>query len=76
MANEKLSNVWRLREMQLLLAGLQKLFAAMLMIQDIFDVLNPQRPTRCAELIAESIADLACDLIVPRRSRFRMCWRG
>lgn len=62
MANEKLPNVWRLREMQFLVAGLRQQPTAMLTIQDIFDVLNQQRQTRWVELIAEGIADLARDL--------------
>ncbi len=62
MANEKLPNVWRLREMQRLVAGLRQRPAAMLTIQDILDVLNQQRLTRWVELIAEGIADLAREL--------------
>ena len=62
MANEKLPNVWRLREMQRLVVGLRQRPAAMLTIQDILDVLNQQRLTRWVELIAEGIADLAREL--------------
>jgi ATP-dependent DNA helicase RecQ len=62
MANEKLPSVWRLREMQQLIAGLRQQPAAMLTIQDILDVLNRQTTTRWVELIAEGIADLAREL--------------
>ncbi len=62
MANEKLPSVWRLREMQKLVAGLRLRPAAMLTIQDILDVLNQQRRTRWVDLIAEGIADLAREL--------------
>lgn len=62
MANEKLPSVWRLREMQRLVAGLRQRPRALLTIQDILDVLNQQRRTRWVELIAEGIADLARDL--------------
>lgn len=62
MANEKLPSVWRLREMQRLVAGLRQRPQAMLTIQDILDALNLQRPTRWVELIAVGIADLAREL--------------
>lgn len=62
MANEKLPSVWRLREMQNLVAGLRQRPAAMLTIQDILDILNQQRHTRWMDLIAEGIADLAREL--------------
>lgn len=62
MANEKLPSVWRMREMQRLVAGLRQRPTAMLTIQDILDVLNQQRLTRWVELIAQGIADLARDL--------------
>jgi ATP-dependent DNA helicase RecQ len=62
MANEKLPSVWRLREMQSLVAGLRRRPAAMLTIQDILDILNQQQQTRWVDLIAEGIADLAREL--------------
>ena len=62
MANEKLPSVWRLREMQNLIAGLWQRPTAMLTIQDILDVLNQQRHTRWVDLIAEGVADLAREL--------------
>ncbi|WP_296428423.1 RecQ family ATP-dependent DNA helicase [Yoonia sp.] len=62
MANEKLPSIWRLREMQKLVAGLRQRPAAMLTIKDILDVLNQQRLTRWVVLIAEGIADLAREL--------------
>lgn len=62
MANEKLPSVWRLREMQRLVAALRRNPAAMLTIQDILDLLNEQRPNRWTDLVAEGIADLARDL--------------
>jgi len=62
MANEKLPNIWRLREMQRLVAGLRQRPAMMLGIQDMLDVLNKQRPNRWVDLIAEGIADLAREL--------------
>lgn len=62
MANEKLPSVWRLREMQGLVAGLRKRPTAMLSVQDILDVLNTQLSNRWVDLIAEGIADLAREL--------------
>lgn len=62
MANEKLPNVWRMREMQTLVAGLRKRPKAMLTIQDMLDVLNQQKPSRWVDLIADGIADLAREL--------------
>lgn len=62
MANEKLPNIWRLREMQRLVAGLRRRPAMMLGIQDMLDVLNKERPNRWVDLIAEGIADLAREL--------------
>lgn len=62
MANEKLPSVWRLREMQRLVAGLRRNPAAMLTIQAILNVLNEQQPNRWVDLIAEGIADLAREL--------------
>lgn len=62
MANEKLPSVWRLREMQRLVAGLRRTPSAMLSIQDILTVLNEQPAGRWVNLIAEGIADLARDL--------------
>ncbi len=62
MANERLPSVWRLREMQRLVASLRKRPAAMLTIQDILDSLNEQPSNRWVDLIAEGIADLAREL--------------
>jgi ATP-dependent DNA helicase RecQ len=62
MANEKLPSVWRMREMQNLVAGLRQRPSAMLTIKDILDVLNQQPQTRWVDLIAEGIADLAREL--------------
>jgi ATP-dependent DNA helicase RecQ len=62
MANDKLPSIWRMREMQRLVAGLRKRPAAMLTIQDILGVLNEQRSNRWVDLIAEGIADLAREL--------------
>ncbi|RLL73094.1 RecQ family ATP-dependent DNA helicase [Sinirhodobacter hankyongi] len=62
MANEKLPSIWRLREMQRLVAGLRQRPAAMLGIQDILDTLNAQPSTRWVDLIAEGVADLAREL--------------
>ena len=62
MANEKLPSVWRLREMQRLVAGLRSRPSAMLTIQDLLDVLNEQPSNRWVDLIAEGIADLAREL--------------
>lgn len=62
MANEKLPSVWRLREMQRLVADLRRNPSAMLSIQDILKVLNEQPTGRWVNLIAEGIADLARDL--------------
>lgn len=62
MANEELPSVWRLREMQRLVAALRRDPKAMLSVQDILDRLNEQRRNRWVDLIAEGIADLARDL--------------
>jgi ATP-dependent DNA helicase RecQ len=62
MANEKLPSVWRLREMQRLVASLRKRLTAMLTIQDLLDVLNEQPVNRWVDLIAEGIAGLAREL--------------
>ncbi len=62
MANEKLPSVWRLREMQRLVAALRKRQTAMLSIQDILDVLNEQTQNRWVDLIAEGVAGLAREL--------------
>ncbi|MGB5559211.1 MAG: ATP-dependent helicase, partial [Paracoccaceae bacterium] len=62
MANEKLPSVWRLREMQRLIAGLRRRPAAMLTIQDVLDVLNEQPSNRWVDLVAEGVADLAREL--------------
>lgn len=62
MANEKLPTVWRLREMQELVAGLRKRQTEMFTIQDLLDVLNGQASNRWVDLIAEGIADLAREL--------------
>ncbi|WP_435259837.1 RecQ family ATP-dependent DNA helicase [Thioclava sp. FR2] len=62
MANEKLPSIWRLREMQQLVAGLREDPSAMLNIQDILLVLNRQPSNRWVDLIAEGIADLAREL--------------
>lgn len=62
MANEKLPSIWRLREMQRLVASLRRRPTALLKIQDILDVLNEQRSNRWVDLIAEGIADLAREL--------------
>ncbi|WP_187394073.1 RecQ family ATP-dependent DNA helicase [Oceaniovalibus sp. ACAM 378] len=62
MANEKLPSIWRLREMQHLVAGLRKRVSAMLTIQEILNVLNEQPSNRWVDLIAAGIADLAREL--------------
>lgn len=62
MANEKLPSIWRLREMQNLVAGLRKRMSAMLTIQEILNVLNEQPSNRWVDLIAEGVADLAREL--------------
>jgi ATP-dependent DNA helicase RecQ len=62
MANEKLPSVWRLREMQRLVAALRRCPTAMLTIGDILDALNEQTSNRWIDLIAEGIADLAREL--------------
>jgi ATP-dependent DNA helicase RecQ len=62
MANEKLPSVWRLREMQQVVAGLRKRQTEMFTIQDLLNVLNDQASNRWVDLIAEGIADLAREL--------------
>ncbi len=62
MANEKLPNIWRLREMQRFVAGLRARPAAMFSIQDMLSVLNTLPSNRWTELIAEGIAALAREL--------------
>ncbi len=62
MANEKLPSIWRLREMQKLVAGLRKRSPEMLTIQSILDTLNEQPTNRWIDLIAEGVADLAREL--------------
>ncbi len=62
MANEKLPSVWRMREMQRLVAGLRERPTALLTVQDILDELNRQRSTRWVDMIAEGIAELARDI--------------
>ncbi len=62
MANEKLPSVWRLREMQQLVAGLRKRTPEMLTIQSILETLNEQPANRWVDLIAEGVADLAREL--------------
>ncbi|TDX29238.1 ATP-dependent DNA helicase RecQ [Rhodovulum visakhapatnamense] len=62
MANEKLPSVWRLREMQRLVAGLRARPTAMLSIQDILDLLNAEAPNRWVDLLAEGIGGLAREL--------------
>jgi ATP-dependent DNA helicase RecQ len=62
MANEKLPSIWRLREMQHLVAGLRKRMSAMLTIQEILNVLNEQPSNRWIDLIAAGVADLAREL--------------
>lgn len=62
MANEKLPSIWRLREMQHLVAGLRKRMSGILTIQEILNVLNEQPSSRWVDLIATGVADLARDL--------------
>lgn len=62
MASETLPGIWRLREMQSLVAGLRRDPNALVGIQDILDVLNEQPLSRWVELIAEGVADLAREL--------------
>jgi ATP-dependent DNA helicase RecQ len=62
MANEDLPNIWRLREMQALVAGLRKRQGALLGIDDIIGVLNEQEINKWVELLAEGVAELAREL--------------
>ncbi|WP_237273772.1 RecQ family ATP-dependent DNA helicase [Sulfitobacter sp. M22] len=62
MANEDLPNIWRLREMQTLVAGLRKRQGALLGIDDIIGVLNEQDINKWVELLAEGVAELAREL--------------
>ncbi|MFV0333375.1 MAG: RecQ family ATP-dependent DNA helicase [Tropicimonas sp.] len=62
MANEDLPNIWRLREMQALIAGLRRDPARMFGVADILSVLNEQPANRWVDLIAEGVADLAREI--------------
>jgi len=62
MANESLPNVWRLREMQTLVAELRRDPAKLLGITDLFDVLNGLTRNRWTDLIAEGIGALAREI--------------
>ena len=62
MANEKLPGIWRLREMQRLVAALRTRPTRMLTIKDMLDVLNTQPRNRWVDLIAEGIGGLAREL--------------
>ena len=62
MANESLPNIWRLREMQNLVAAMRQDPAARLAIRDLLDLLNRQPRNRWIDLIAEGIAGLAREI--------------
>jgi ATP-dependent DNA helicase RecQ len=62
LANEELPSIWRLREMQTLVAALRKDPGRLLSIADIVALLNAQMPNRWVDLIAEGIAALAREL--------------
>ncbi len=62
MANETLPSVWRLREMQFLIAELRRDPAKLLGIEELLALLNRQERNRWTDLIAEGIAALADEL--------------
>ncbi len=62
MANETLPNIWRLREMQGLIAILRRDPARMFGISDIVALLNGLEPNKWTHLIAEGIAALAREI--------------
>jgi ATP-dependent DNA helicase RecQ len=62
MANESLPNIWRLREMQSLIAALRRQPARLLGITNLVETLNRLPPNRWTELIGEGIAALAREL--------------
>lgn len=62
MANESLPNIWRLREMQSLIAALRHEPARLMGIANVVEALNCLPPNRWTDLIAEGIAALAREL--------------
>ncbi|WP_119388353.1 RecQ family ATP-dependent DNA helicase [Taklimakanibacter lacteus] len=62
MANESLPNIWRLREMQSLIAALRREPARLMGIANLVGALNRLPPNRWTDLIAEGIAALAREL--------------
>ncbi len=62
MANENLPNIWRLREMQALVAALRRTPARLFGVSDLLEVLNAQPANRWTDLIAEGVAALARDI--------------
>jgi len=62
MANETLPNIWRLREMQTLVAMLRRDPARMFGISDIIVLLNALEANKWTRLIAEGIAALAREI--------------
>ncbi|PRX09512.1 UNVERIFIED_ORG: ATP-dependent DNA helicase RecQ [Martelella mediterranea] len=57
-ANEKVLNIWRLREMQTLIAELRREPVRMLLAEDVLNILKEQPNSRWTELITEGIVDL------------------
>ncbi|MBC7139220.1 MAG: RecQ family ATP-dependent DNA helicase [Defluviimonas sp.] len=62
MANESLPNIWRLREMQAVVAALRRDPAALLGIADLVAIINTLPRNRWSDLIAEGVAALAREL--------------
>lgn len=62
LASEKPPGLWRLREMQALVADLRREPGRVMTIADILDLLNAQAPSRWIDRIAEGIAALAREL--------------
>ncbi|EBA13445.1 RecQ family ATP-dependent DNA helicase [Roseobacter sp. CCS2] len=62
LANEALPSIWRLREMQTLIADMRQDPGLLLSVEDIIAILNKQPGNRWIDMIAEGIAALAREL--------------
>jgi ATP-dependent DNA helicase RecQ len=62
MANESLPNIWRLREMQTLIAALRREPARLMAIADLVEILNRLPPNRWTELITQGFSALAQEI--------------
>jgi len=62
MANENLPNIWRLREMQKLVAALREDVGRLVSVEDVLEMLGTQPRNRWTDLIVEGLAQLAREL--------------